>query len=277
MPSGSHGGSGGSHGGFSGGGSFGGSSFSRGSSSYGRRGPRGPRYIHFGRRTLIITTGRQSLISIFTFFLVVAFLFVLATGSALSQAKDHAKMIEEEYRYYCAMVHNAEKNEDFIVDATVKDVFYQDQYERYYMTYSFRADNGYECTGYTFSIYTLENLPMAGDEFKLAVNSTTVTSDTDSVPMDYVDTTLEDDGEYLYYKKQINKNTLLLVGIIVGMVALVGCIVAVVLTAKKKEEEKEQAKEQEEIAKEKAKYCEYCGTKIQEGDRTCTSCGSRLH
>lgn len=279
MPSGSHGGSGGSHGGFSGGGGSR-SSFGGGGSSYRSVRPRGPRPYRFGRSVFIVSTGRQSILSIFLivgFFLAVSLITSIASLSGLNE---HIKMIEEENRYYINMVQTALADSRYVVDGEVEDHFYKTEYGKYYITYSFVADDGSEVDGYTFSIYKLENLPTKGSKIKIAVNDISTDEDTDSIPMDYVNFTLEDDGEYVLYKQNKAKTvrSVVICGLI--MVAIVAGYILIIVTSKKKEEEKEAEQKAEQKAKEEAenkkRFCEYCGSRVEPSDNVCPQCGARL-
>ena len=279
MPSGSHGGGGGfgGHGGFTGSSFGGGSRSSRSSGGVSHR-PRGPRYFHFGHRTLIITTGRQSVISIFIFFIVMALMFMFSLVSTRSSYKEELSMIEEEYRYYQDMIVYAEANKDdgYVIKAKVKETQYSTELGKYRFIYSFKTDNGSIVNGYTFYIYDLENMPRTNQEFDLAVDSVPVTSNTDSIPVDYKNTVLEDDAAYTYLKAEIKSVTIYIVLSVVVVIGLVGAIALVVFTSKKKEEEQKEEEKQKEIIEEKKKYCEYCGTKINEEDKICPQCGARL-
>lgn len=288
MPSGSHGGRAGSHGGFSGGGggrsrsSFGGSRTSgsfRPRSGGGFR-PRGPRPFHFGRRVYIVSSGRQSVLSL----IIIAGLFLvmglIINFGTLSSFKEDKRMIEEENRYYISMVERAESDSRYMVEGTVEEQFYKTEYERYYITYTFETDAGNTVSGYTFSIYTLDNVPAKGSTIWLAVDDLVVDTDTDSVPMDYDDFTLEDDGEYLKVKKTISKATWKIVLFIGLIVVAVGGYILVIVTAKKKQEEKEETEKAEQKAKEEAeekkRFCEYCGARVEPSDSVCPQCGARL-
>lgn len=285
MPSGSHGGGGG----FGGHGGFTGSSFSssgsRSSSSASRSfRPRGPRYFHFGHRTLIISTGRQSILSLFAFLMVFAVMMLISVGSTKSAYKEELSMIEEEYRYYQNMITYAEANkeEGYVITAKVASNQYAQDLGKYRIFYTFKTETGKNVNGYTFYVYSLEdlkNLPV-NKEFELAVDSVPVTESTDSIPVDYKYTILEDDAAYVVLKEKIKSiSTYTTIGWVAVAVLLVGSVL-VVFTAKKKKEEKEEADRQKEIeneiAEEKKKFCQYCGTKILEGDQTCPNCGSRL-
>ena len=151
--------------------------------------------------------------------------------------------------------------------------------DKYYITYTFYS-NERTYSGYSFSIYTMDTAPKKGTEILLAIDDETIDSSTDSIPMDYKNYTLEDDGEYMMLKEQLSYNRAMGIGGVVVAILLVGGSLLVISTAKKKEEEKaeeekkvEQEKKQEE---ERKKYCQYCGTKVNPEDKICEQCGARL-
>ena len=287
MPSGSHGGFSGSHGGFSGGGRSSGGNRGSGS-TFGRSGGsgsfiprrRGPRHIRFGHRVYVLSTGRQSILSLILVVAIMLIGSIFLQSSAISTYDRNISMIEEEDRYYKQMVLNASVNTEYMVKGEVKDQFYKREYGKYYITYTFRTSTGGKVEGYTFSIYTIENLPAKGSDIWLAVNDRVVDSDTDSIPMDYINFTLEDDGEYLLYKQKRAESvrSAIITGVVVA--ALIGGSALVIFTAKKKQEEKAAAEKAEvkakEVAEEKKRFCEYCGARVEQSNSICPQCGARL-
>ena len=275
MPSGSHGGGGGgSHGGFSGGG------FSRGGSYSGSRGhgfrPRGPRTIIFFGRPRILTSARQFVLSLILMLGVFVVLGLFAFGSSISTTKDHMKMIEEEQRFYLQMIADAEANTDLQTIGKVKAVYFQDDYDKYYIEYYLYDEIGRSYEGYTFSVYTLENAPKKGTEILLAVDDVNIDSTTDSIPMDYKNFTLKDDGEYMFYKSRLQYYTIAIVVSIFLVLVLVGGYILVIATAKRKEEDAKREKQEQEEKEERKKYCQYCGSKLDETDKNCPQCGARI-
>jgi len=129
-------------------------------------------------------------------------------------------------------------------------------------------------------VYTLQNVPKKGSEILLAVDDSDIDSTTDSIPMDYKNFTLEDDGEYLAYKSRLNYYKISMVVSIIIVVALVGGYILVIATAKRKEEEKKEQEKQEQEEKEQAeerkKFCQYCGNRVNSNDRNCPQCGAKL-
>lgn len=285
MPSGSHGGGGGgSHGGFSGGGGSHGGFSSGSNGSFGFRNggvfrPRGPRTVIFFGGPRIITTGRQVLSSILVGFMIFMAFFAFIMGVNYSACNETVKMIEEEHRYYVKMVQDAQADTDLQTEGIVTSVFYKTEYNKYYFEYKFYDDSRHSYDGYTFSVYTIDNVPKKGDRIALAIDDETIDENTDSIPMDYINFTLEDDGQYLVNKKGSKEA---LTGLIICGAIAVGSLVGVFIvyaTAKRKKEEEiesEKCSEQEKQAVEnKKKYCQYCGTKINPDDRNCPQCGAR--
>lgn len=200
MPSGSHGGSHGSH--HSGGSSHSSSHHSGG----GSRGVlRGPSMIFIGHGRRVAVPARFSwistLIGVFAVFIMFGLFFSIPLTIVFN---DQLDKIKTDYLYYQNMISYAEEeyakgNENFIQDGYITDAFYNEDAHRWYYTYAIPYGNGQILEGYTFSVYTFEEIIKfhINDPIKIAVNSYPVTSLTDSIPMDYKDIPLSNDGEYL--------------------------------------------------------------------------------
>ena len=274
MPSGSHGGGGGgSHGGFSGGG--GGRSSGGFGSSHSR--PSGPRHIRwFGGRTVIISTGRQSALSILLVVIAFCLMTMIPAWAGVAGIKDDISMIKEEQLFYLDMVENAENNPEYQVMGKVTGVFYREDFEKYYVTYEFGEAN---YKGYTFSIYTRNDYPAKGSYIVLAVDDTFIDETTDSIPMDYKNYTLEDDGEYMHLLDNLKQARTVAIVFTSIFVALIAVSIVIVGTSKKKEKEKELLTKEEaekQLAEQKKKqYCQYCGAKVDPKDPTCGQCGAK--
>lgn len=284
MPAGSHGGGSGSHGGFRGSFSHSSSrSSGSGSSGSGSRGsinliPRGPRYISFWGTTLVLNNLRQVLLMIIGFIGACALLAIFAGSSLIGEATSDINMIKQEQKYYLVMIHDAEVDEALQVDGKVKDNFYK--HNKYYITFTFENEAGEEFEGYSFCVYELENIPKKGSTIKLAVNDKEIDADTDAIPMDYKNMTLEDDGEYLEcVKSKKNATTVVVIGAIGVAGAIVGIILVLVTAERKKQAEKQEAEQKEQAKAEEAEKktkCEYCGARVQPEDKVCSQCGARL-
>ncbi len=307
MPSGSHRSSGGSH--RSGGSSrsSGGGSRSYGSSrsygggshrsSYGGGGGyyggghhhhHGPRRMRFGR--VYISTGSTSFISFF--FPIVIFFIILTTllFVAVSPSSDFKTKIEKDYAYYQNMITYAEANQDtHIKDATIKDIWYNEDAERWFFEYQIRYENpnqyGSEyliLEGETYCVYTDEQIFNfnIGDTIQVAVNSDPITSNTDSVPLDYKHKALTDDGEYLLeLESEKSFYTIRTVFAIITGVMIAILVFTLVRSIKNGTKEATETSSTTSSTTTSTtttaeKFCSYCGAQIQSGDRKCQICGA---
>jgi len=275
MPSGSHfgGGGGGSHfgGGFSGGGGshFGGSS--RGGGFF----HRGPRIFMFFGHPCHFTSTLSVLFSVITFFAFIAVFLLVISVLCITSSNRALGIMERDYAYYQQMIKNAENNPELQKDAIIKGQFCKDGYGKWYLTYEIEKSDGGVLKGYTYSIYTLEDLnnyPI-NKVVKAAVDSNPVTDETDSITMDYKDTKLSDDWEYV--SNQGAKKTWTIVAIVDGIVLgglVIGFILILVKSWKKQEAKAEQEQKQNQ-----PRVCPYCGRKTDKSKDKCPNCGANLN
>ena len=288
MPSGSRAGSSGRSGGGShfGGGSRGSSGGSRGGSHFGSIGPRmfrgrpgmmhGRNVFFIGTRYYMPATAMNKISSMIMglfmilFFSIFPFAFLLGYSSNL-------KVIESDYIYYQDMIADAEANpEELQVEGRITAIKKLEHIDKWYILYEFTADDGDTVDGYTFSIYTWEQVKefQRGGKILLAVESLETDRNSDSVNIDFKDFELEDDGEYVYAKKMKTIAIVVYSLFIAGFVAL---LVATIITFKKQlqEKEAEEAEKKEREAEENSiKHCAYCGSVINETRETCAKCGA---
>ena len=282
MPSGSHGGGGG--GSHFGGGSFGGSHFGGSSSGnhfggsyyHGPKRPgRAPIHFHFfyfgGRRYAVANDDRSSLIGMIfgcIFCIFFAFVWAMVISSSISSVKK----IKSDYVYYQDMITYAEAHPERIIDANVQTFYENEDCGKWYIVYYFFAEDSSRVDGYTFSIYTYEQawaIKQSGT-IQLAVDSFPITTETDSINLDYKNLPLSQDGEYQVAVRDIITNILVEAGIVVVFVVLV--IYTIKKAKKNIEVVNENGKDNNEP---KLKYiCTYCGAKLKEEDTTCPKCGS---
>ena len=273
MPSGSHGGGGGSHGGGFGGGShFGGGHRSSGSSS--RRGPAPIRIWFFGHRYYVPAEKTSAIRGlVITFFVLILFGFMSTLG--LIAAKDQVEKIESDHTYYVNMINYATAHPDYQVTGKITGKFRNDDCGKWYLTYSLKTGNNQTLEGYTYSVYSIEEIDqfVIGNDILLAVDSNPVTMQTDSINMDYINIPLNNDGEYIGAKN--SKRT----SIIMTIAFFGGSVVVAVLTflkAKKsmKLNELEKEKASPLAQNENVKRCKYCGSKQNPQDTKCPNCGA---
>lgn len=303
MPSGSHGGSRGSH--SSGGArssssrSFG--SSSRSSSSSSRRyssssgnyrggfggggfhfGPRRPFRMHFGTRVYVF----GGKLSLFIPLIIIAVILLFSFSGVCSSKKEFIKNIKVDYAYYHQMIAHAEQNSEYMKEGVVKDRFFNDEADRWYYTYELKTNHNMPLEGYTYSIYTNDQIfsIQIGSKIQVAVNSSTVTFSTDSVPVDFKNFNYTDDGEYIKANETLKTFTAIKIiswMLVIGSVA--GMILYMVKTKKREDEEKQieqdRAQEKHELETEALKKdldwrCDYCGNMNKSSTNKCNNCGA---
>lgn len=296
MPSGSRGGSGGSHGGSRGGGFR-----SSGSSGHGGSGAR--LIIHTRTRHSIRLRTRPGAparyFDLDTLHGVICALITLCFmifGSMACTNKENIDFLKEDYAYYQNMIVQAElEPDDYIVDAKVTSTSYRADFDRAYINYAipytvyeYVPGQGYQDVtkwlyGYSFSVYTQEEAEelLRQGIIKVAVDSKIIRDYTDSIPMDYKDMTIEQDGEYLKALRDEAKSTTIL---IVLVIVTVGWFAFYIITTKKLSKNFDKNLAEETIAQQKARktenvddpnYCEYCGTyMLKDNNIKCPACGA---
>lgn len=283
MPSGSHSGSSGSH--SSGGSSFGGGSNNGGFSFGGSNRPPRPIRTPFRRHGTVLFIQSNKLTSVISLVFVSLFIalfgFLIAFAATSSVKKDIAK-IEIDYTYYQDMIEYAEAHTGYVRNGKIIDKFKLEDSEYWYLTYSLDTDDGKTLEGYTFSVYKWDQVKNyhVGDDILIAVNSNPVTLATDSINVEYKNTTLNDDGEYVKAQKDL-KTFPIIGGAMIG-VAVVILVVGIVVFKKNLELEKAKIEEDkrhnevEEKSKRTKTSCPYCGAKNDISANKCSSCGGSL-
>ena len=285
MPSGSHsgghGGGGGSH--FGGGGSSGGSHSGGGFSSRNRGYRNGRTVYYFGsgyhRRYMYggAYTAFSLLRAIGIFLLVMGLVVLLTLTSYNSQLKN----IKADYLYYQDMISDAEEHlangdDSYFVDGKVISKFKNSNCNKWYITYSFLDKDGRVVEGYTYSIYTWEQVKDMdnGDIIKLAVDSKPITQDTDSINVDYKYTSLMDDGEYakIVNNKKNTRNAS--IGFICIAVTLIGLSIIIRIKASKKVTD--DGRDDTNSSSGGYRRCRFCDRFLDEDETYCKDCGSKV-
>ena len=291
MPSGSHRSSGGSHrsgGSSSSRSSFGGSSSRTSMSSRSRMGGhrrRGGTHLHINGHSM----GPVGSIIFYTIFMLVFCGAWMFAGVFIGiQRTDTLHKIETDYIYYQNMIDYALDqqelgNDGFIIEGTVTGKFLSEYADKWYLTYSFKGTYGGVFAGETYAIYDLEDVKSIipnKTKISLAADSDIITSTTDTVNIDYKNTTLEDDGYYLENKKSSLFPQILCISISIGCTALfIALIVKEVKFIKNGKNQNnstdESSTEKQPKVEQKASYCNYCGTTIPAGKNKCPNCGAK--
>jgi hypothetical protein len=298
MPSGSHRGSrGGSH---SSGGSRRGSSFSGGFSSRssfggshyrGRSYHSGPHYyhhrpfrIHFGRRYYVYGSGTTSVFGLLGALFIFALIFTFCFSMVRNADKHEIQLIEEDYGYYQHMISEAREREangqdGWIVDATVSGRFYNEDADKYYITYYINDSHGDKVIdGYTYSCFTKSEAYSytIGDTIEIAVDSVPYTRNTDSINTSYYAMPIENDGEYVFAKNELRTSNIIYTICILVDVAIVAAFF--ILLYKKAVPDNNDSAETNtstpSTSENNEKYCSYCGSLMSKSSSKCPSCGA---
>lgn len=262
MPSGSHGGHSGSHGGSHS--SSHRSSSSRRSGSYR---PRRPIYFRVWHTRYMVRSGASAFVSFLGVLLFFAIFGFVASWIMKSQSEGYLREIEADYVYYQNMIVDAKENpEELIVDGTVITKFYNSVADKWYITYFFIDDNGEMVEGYTFSVYTLEQVNnfQHGDTIKLAVDGRPMDSMTDSIPLDYAEMPIEQDGEYATFSSEIKGERIAMIvcGSAVG--GIIALSIVIMLTNKVKVNEEELKSQRKKEMEETKKAFEHFNKTVKE-------------
>ena len=272
MPSGSHGGGGGSHGGGFGGGShFGGGHSSSGSS---RRGPTPIRIWMFGHRYYVPAEKTSAIRGLVTaFFVLILFGFMSTLG--LIAAKEQVEKIEADNSYYINMIAYATSHPEYQITGKITGKHRNDECGKWYLTYSLETANGGILEGYTYSVYSSDEINqfVVDDDILLAVDSIPVTMRTDSINMEYINIPLDNDGEYIGAKNSKTTATVMTIACFGASV-----VIAVLTFIKAKKSMKLNELEKEKASSipqdEGVKRCKYCGSKQNPQDTKCPNCGA---
>lgn len=211
---------------------------------------------------------------LFTAF-VVLLIFGFVAMFSMFGAKTQIKQIQSDHDYYVSMIEYASLHPEFQKTGVITDKFQNYTSGKWYLTYSLPTANGRTLEGYTYAVYSLEEINkfVIGDEIALAVNSATVTLSTDSITMDYINIPIENDGEYISSTTLKKTSTILMT---VLFCASATCLVVGILKAKKemKLNELEKEKASPSFVEDNAKRCPYCGSKQNPEDNKCPNCGA---
>ena len=272
MPSGSHGGSRGSH-------SSGGSRSSSGSSSFGGSFfGGGTRRGHHHSRSNVLIFGRTyhlgKPIGIVALILMIAIFFSFITMFAgfaiMPSEKKEIEKIKEDYYYYQDIISLGN-----FTTAEVTDIF--SNAGKYYITYSIDLPNSYLDSVYTRS--EAMHLLSVG-EVQVALNKPLSQADfnTDSIPTDYKNMPLTNDGEYLMALKGLKTSRICAYA---GLSVMVGAIIILVVMSKKsakKESTQTTSSSTPQTTDNPQQYltCPHCGCKIRPHQNSCSACGNKL-
>ena len=275
MPSGTGRGSSGSHSGGSR--SSGGSHFSSSSNRSSFRSHHGHHHsmvVTWNNRHYELPPKVSGIFGVLTFilFIIIAVL-ITSIASILPDQNRRIDKIQSDYIYYQNMITFAESQPGYIRDATIVRMNYNFDCKKWYLEYEIKTDLGDTLRGYTYSMYTFDDLKefRAGQTIKCAVNTNPVTLNTDSINLDYKNTSLSDDGEYVTaqaLKQGWTTATIILTLSAVAMIIIMSIIV--------KKSIKNTHETESNTINIHVFVCPYCGTKNTNNERNCPNCGAKF-
>ena len=245
----------------------------------------GPRVVVFGGRQVYLGSGRASTVSILGILIAISVIILAFFGFSWLDCNDKINTMENDYSFYHAMAENAAEDTDYQIKA---EVYKTERYgfsldSKYCIFYRFTASDGEKNEGYSFYVYSHDDAfdMWANREVILAlpVKKTETTWETDSVPLNYRRTKLEDDDEYLDYVAS-RKNKMIgtcVTGAITAFLILSAVLVP--MTAKKATAEQiaadNQSKTDAKTTPEGTWRCEYCNAINDNSKDRCDGCGAQ--
>jgi rubrerythrin len=191
------------------------------------------------------------------------------------------------------MIEYAESREGFVLDATITGKFLDYDSNRWYIEYTLKdhAKTPVPSTAIidpyltsTYSIYTEEQIKnyRVNDTIKVAVDSIPVTTNTDSMVVEYKNFKIEDDGEYIELSKTHKKFNTIAVFLNIGAVVCLisGIAFGVKFTKKAKEyiennQNSSSSGSSTTSSGTPTKKCGYCGYTSSSSGK-CPQCGAHL-
>lgn len=235
--------------------------------------------VIFGR-PVYFGAGRATTSSLLSVLIVLAVMVAVVLGINWYNYEEDLTFMRENYNHYHGMAVSAELDANYQVLATVTGIEEWKDSGKFRVLYEYGLIDGYSFYVYDEAIA----LQLKRDGVTLAIDDkkTMISLLTDSIPLDYKDTTLEDDAEYVDCAKtrdSLRLATILVAGL-AGAMFVISLIVS--LTAKK-------ATPEQIAATEKAKFgqsaktaetpngtwrCVYCDTLNDSTETTCDGCGA---
>jgi len=218
-------------------------------------------------------------------FLVISIIVALIGLVMMTGGNSIMNTIKTDRDYYLQMIATAEANPAREVDAKVIDAWKSDNNPKWYIIYEIDLtdQSGYikVLEGYSYPVYTMQQAAaLNGKDIKVAINKDIVDLNTDSVPIDYKNFALEDDGEYANAKNSHSTGRMILFAGIGVVVLLIVVELSLALSAKRASAAEVQAQQtkaaETQAATIAASTCRYCGARVGPNDRNCSACGATI-
>ena len=267
MPSGSHGGSRGSHGGGGSRGGFGGSRSSGGSRIS------TPRVFIIGGIRYGLPTVWNTRFNVLNTCLGIVLFLLFFSVMTIVGSVSNIDQIKTDYMYYEDMIATAEADSRYVVEGIITDKSLGEG-GKWFFDYEFVADDGWKVPGYTYSIYTFDEIRefTIGQTILIATNAINTTYMTDSIPIICKYKTVEDDAEYIDAQNMKTGGIVFTCLLGAGVIAIITAQIVIV-----KKHKTISPQEEKTIASyiKKQKTCAYCGSHLADNETQCTSCGAK--
>lgn len=214
--------------------------------------------------------------SIFSIMIIALFAVFIAKISFVTRVQ----VIKSDYNYYQHMCDWASKHPNWKGTAIVTGK--EQKYNKWFIKYKIVDPvTSSSIDGYSFAIYNDEQIQQIqiNDEIEVAMNSFDLSIDTDSVPMDYYQISITQDGEYLHYSKINNSVTVILV--VVAIVTVGIGITNGILANKYLKNMRVASLDSDytpvsENNNLQVVYCDYCHSKLPPNSTKCEHCGASI-
>lgn len=276
------------------------SSFGTGSSRSPRKYYNGHRVYVFGHRSYYIGNGKNVLVSFllgFTWF----FLFLTAfAGLGIMGLTDEMNSARDDYYFYQNMIAKAEESPStLIVSAKVKDYRHDNDSDMYYIVYEIEYEEietilgrpviqKRKLEGISYPVYTLEQAQKRYIDYRdhkqtidVAVETANIDETTDSVPVEFKHTKLEE--VYEYTSSKFSKNICTIAVFVSASLFVVMLVSYIVVFKKNLQEVKGETSFDKDDGKSVAPApviesntwkCPYCGGINDKSDKKCSQCGA---
>lgn len=238
--------------------------------------------VIFGR-PVYLGAGRACTVSVLGILITFAVIASALLGLGWFATANNLTTICANYEHYRNVALTAEEDSAYRIFAQVDFIEQYGDTGKYCICYTF----GSYYEGYSFYVYTYEEaskLKKEGVWLALSDRNDEIDSMTDSIPLDYWKTSLEDDAEYLDYlgtRNGLRVATFVALGLTVVMVV---SAVVVPLTAQKATKEQLAENNQTNASGNSANQnsssagtwrCDYCNTLNDSSKDRCDGCGAK--
>lgn len=236
--------------------------------------------VVFGR-SVYFGAGRSAAISLLSIFVTIGIIISVIIGSSWWSAESSLNEFVDGFHYYQQMAEYADENPDYQVYGRVYKIEPHGTTGIYCVYYNF---NSYSNEGFSFCAYdrsTAQALLDDGD-IVLAIDDKkdNMTSDTDSVPLDFKDAVLSEDPDYKDLLAERNQWRLYGILAIGATVAMVVAALVLSTTAKKATQEqlaqdgKGSTTQAESTTPNGSWRCSYCNNLNDSSKTECDGCGA---